>query len=797
MSIPTIPFCLLLSSFSAPAYAWSESAGIPGPAVTLAFEENKGQVRTTNGDPAPFVRYCLSQRDADIFLLSSGIAYQFSRTHYPEGYTALARKAAQDPAEFGELEALRKDIRTETYRMDMLLEGANPAPRITTNGRSSDYTHYYNRDVLDVHTYTTITYHDVWPGIDWVVYTKESGMKYDFIVRPGADPAQVQLRFSDHEELYVDAKGELVHGNRMGRFTEAKPVSFQEGKAIATRFVLEGDLLRFAVDAYDASKTLTIDPERVWGTYYGGSSGELNGHCSTDHEGNVYITGQTPSTNAIASGGHQNTYGGGANDAYFVKFNAAGTRLWGTYYGGSGGDGGASSVSEADGNVYLAGTTGSTGGISSGGHQNTSGGGQSDAFLVKFNADGTRIWATYYGGAGYDAAVDCAVDGSGNVYLAGTTLSTTGIADGGHQNTHGGGERDAFLVKFSPDGLRLWATYLGGSGTENAHGCAVDVAGNVFLCGSTYSTSDIASNGHQNALAGTDDAFLVKFDAAGTRLWGTYYGGSDSDWGADCATDADGNVFLTGDTYSLSGMASGGHQNAFGGGQDAYLVKFDNAGVRLWATYYGGSQWDGGLSCATDASGNVFMSGYTESQSGMASGGHQNTYGGGYEDAYLVKFNAAGVRQWATYYGGTGEDGWGHCAVGPDGSVYLHGYTTSTNGIASNGHQNTPGGSDEDTFLVKFAGDGGTTGLPEEVMAAELSFQPNPTQGLFAITYPYHAAPRHLAVHDATGRLVMEQGIASTTGRITMDLSDQGPGVYVVELRFADGSRAQGRMVKE
>ncbi|MFZ1693497.1 MAG: SBBP repeat-containing protein, partial [Flavobacteriales bacterium] len=426
-----------------------------------AFEENKGQVKTTEGAPAPDVRYRLTQGNTSIFLLRNGIAYQFNRLHMPEGMDALELEARHDPTKQHELDALRAQTSLESYRMDMLLEGADPSPRITTEGRSSDHTNYYNHDVLDVHSYTRITYHDVYPGIDWVLYTTAKGVKYDFVVRPGADPDQIKLRFLHQEELRVETDGSLTHGNRLGRFTEERPVSYQDGREVGTRFMLDGDLLRFALDGYDANRTLTIDPARIWGTYYGGGASDQSEGCTVDGSGNVYMAGWTGSTGAIASGGHQNTLAT-AWDAFLVKFSATGTRLWGTYYGEAGFDLGESCATDASGNVYLAGSTTSTSSIASGGHQNALGNPSGyDTFLVKFDAAGVRQWGTYYGGTGNESGGYCAVDGDNNVYLAGTTNSNASIASLGHQNSFQGGPQ-AFLVKFNPAGVRLWGTYYGG-----------------------------------------------------------------------------------------------------------------------------------------------------------------------------------------------------------------------------------------------------------------------------------------------------------------------------------------------
>ena len=357
---------------------------------TPGFEENKGQITTTAGEPADFVRFRLTDGNTKIFLLTTGIAYQFERMHKPEGMDALERDARRDPSKREELDALREQVGLETYRMDMVLEGADATARVSTEGRSSDYTQYYNHDALDVHSYTRVTYHDVYPGIDWVIYTTDKGMKYDFVVRPGADPAQIQLRFKDHEELRVEADGSLIHGNRMGRFTEDRPVSYQNDHEVNTRFLLEGDKLVFAIDAYDRSEPLTIDPVRIWATYYGGGNVEEGLSCATDDDGNVFLAGITESTSAIASGGHDNTINGGTC-AFLVKFNDDGVRQWGTYYG-NGSTYGSSCTTDGSGNVFLAGDTWG-GNVASGGHQNTQGG-NADAFLVKFNDDGVPHWRT-------------------------------------------------------------------------------------------------------------------------------------------------------------------------------------------------------------------------------------------------------------------------------------------------------------------------------------------------------------------------------------------------------------------
>lgn len=772
-----------------------------------AFEENKGQVRTVTGDAAPYVRYRFSQQNTTLFLLDNGIAFQFTEQHYPVGYQALvsdrstAHRTNTDPENELQLIALREKVRSETFRMDMVLEGMNPNARITADGKSSDYTQYYTYDALNVHTFTKVSYHDVYPGIDWVVYITDAGIKYDFVVRPGADPSQILLRFTDHEELKLDKDGRLIHGNRLGRFTEDRPVSFQNAREISTRFVLKNDLLMFAIDTYDPTATIVIDPARIWGTYYGGLSHDQAFDMELDSIGNIYICGSTHSSSAIAMGGHQNTFGGGGgDDAFIVKFDASGIRQWATYYGGGSGETGYSCTVDIDGNPYLAGISNSTSAIAYGGHQLVNNGNY-DAFLVKFNANGVRQWATYFGGQSYDQGLHCTTDSDNNVYLSGLTASDSSIAsDFSHQTMHGGGDYDAFIAKFDQNGLLKWSTYYGGWDTDKGFSCAVDSLGYVYLCGNTRSSISISSGGHQNTLGGVGyDAFLVKFSANGTRQWGTYYGGADSDFGSSCAVDEYNNVYLCGYTRSVNGIFLEGQQEIYGGGNyDAMLVKFNDNGVRQWGTYYGGENDDSGDDCTVDGNGSVYLSGNTNSTSDISSGGHQVIFGGGARDAFLVKFDVDGVRQWGTYYGGTGDEYGQQCVADDMGDVLLVGTSSSTEAIAAVGHQNVYGGGESDAFLVKFNGDLNTV-VEQNVVepSTDLDIFPNPTLNECIILLPLDAQAIRILVMDAAGREALAPKSINTSGPIKLDLNSLVSGLYIVQVELANKARFQRKIVKE
>ncbi|NQV02064.1 MAG: hypothetical protein HQ542_05435, partial [Bacteroidia bacterium] len=363
------------------------------------------------------------------------------------------------------------------------------------------------------------------------------------------------------------------------------------------------------------------------------------------------------------------------------------------------------------GNIYVAGITVSDTGIATpGAHQTTFGGGFGtwDVFLAKFNTNGERIWATYYGGEGDDQLFEggeLATDQNGNIFMVGATTSDTGIATpGAYQTTGGGGA--GFLVKFDSNGVRKWGTYYSGNGSTRFTGCATDTSGNIYAVGLTTSLINIASPGaYQTTNGGQNDAFLVAFTPSGQRLWGTYYGGSLSDWGESCTTDKNGYIYLAGGTQSPDGIASlGCHQETFGGGlQDGFIVKFNDLGQRIWGSYYGGALYDEVNCCSAGWNGDVFFNGSTQSVDNIATpNSFQPALAGSY-DAFLAKFKANGQRQWGSYFGGSSYEWSGTCNYVTDDTIYLQGDAQSLNNISTpNGHQQLYGGGLQDAFLEKF-----------------------------------------------------------------------------------------------
>jgi len=389
---------------------------------------------------------------------------------------------------------------------------------------------------------------------------------------------------------------------------------------------------------------------RRWSTYLGGSLDDIIYACETTPSGEVIIGGSAQSTTGIATANaHQSTHGdaGTFSDGFVSKFDTSGIMLWSTYIGGSWQDEVKAIIQDTAGNIYITGFTQSSDNISTPGAYNPNYNGSKDVFLIKMSDSGSVLWGTYFGDANDEEATGIAVR-NGKIAVTGITNSTANIASMGAHQSSLLGPRDVLLVVFDTDGQLDWATYYGGSLTEDGGGVALDSLGNVYISGTTWSSNNISTTGaFQTTFAGGSvDAFLVKFNELGQRVWGTYLGGQGNDEGLYCQVDPFGAVYFGGTTGSSSGIASPGAYKTFKGTSsspiagDAFLAKFSTSGTRIWSTYYGGEGGEVSYDMATDTAGNIFMTGFTSSDQLMVSENfsHQKQRGG-VSDAFLVRFN--------------------------------------------------------------------------------------------------------------------------------------------------------------
>ena len=330
---------------------------------------------------------------------------------------------------------------------------------------------------------------------------------------------------------------------------------------------------------------------------------------------------------------------------------------------------------------------------------------QDNTQTLVIDPSSNRIWGTYYGDTGNELCNGVGTDSLNNIYIAGYTFSTNNIATNGTYQSTLTGSYDIYLAKFDPTGARVWGTYFGGSSVEAAYGLYVEKNGNVYVCGDTFSTSNVSSPGaHQTSYGGgIDDALLIKFNSAGQRIWSTYFGGTLHDIASAVTVDKKGNVIICGHSESANAIATVGSFNETQAGSfDVFVAKFDSAGTQLWGTYFGDTGTEEAWALDCDQQQNVFVTGFTTSTSNIASSGTYQTVFAGIQDAFIAKFNSNGTQVlFSTYYGGPGSDqGTGLKIDNVTGNIIVAGNTNSTTGITTvNSYQQTIG-SAEDGFII-------------------------------------------------------------------------------------------------
>ena len=668
---------------------------------SLCFIENKGQITDQFGKSRTDIQFKISaSKGLNIFIGNGKLHYQWTKSSL-----ASLRGTKQSHANMDT--SLLQEDSVSTYRMDVSLLNSNPNAEIITDEKQNYTENYFMSRVggkgTKTHTYKKITYKNIYPNIDWVLYISSpsentslslgegrgEALKYDFIIHPGGNVNDIKLQYNGTTSLSLNKDRSLSAKTPFGNITEQSPYTCEKesNEKITSSFVLKDNILSFSADNYNNKNTLVIDPALAWATYFGGSGYDWAEGLATDPSANVYIAGYTSSTSNIATtGSYLSSYVSG-NFAFLAKFDNLGNIQWGTYYYGNNTSsywGSHRIACDPSGNVYITGeVSGTPAGLATAGAYQTSNAGNEDAYLAKFDPSGSLLWATFFGGAGTEYGTGVSCDPSGNVYLTGWSSSSSGIATTSAYQASLIGTWNQYLAKFSSTGAIQWSTYFGGSCASSAYygdDVACDGAGNVYICGTTCATSNIAtSNAFQTSSGGGFDSYVAKFTSGGSIVWATYYGGNSTEWTDGITCDDSANVFLAGYTYSTNNIASpNAYQIYLSGTYDAYLVKFDSAGNRQWGTYYGGTgdEWGGGVAC--NSFGQVFISGYTNSTNNIATSNAYQPNIAGAEDAFLAQFSGAGNLLWATYFGGANADGGSGVASDPYDNIFTCGWTYST-----------------------------------------------------------------------------------------------------------------------
>jgi len=507
-------------------------------------------------------------------------------------------------------------------------------------------------------TYKTVSLGNVYPGIKIELKADTKNVEKIFYISPGSTPEDIRIQVEDAKRIEISPEGNLVVKTKHGPLSFKKPIAYQniqgekhDIKAAyhkISRCVYGFQLL----DDYNPNYPLIIDPALVYSTYLGGAGSDKAKGIAVDSSGNTYVTGETRSANFPPRVGQPR----GEADVFITKLNlsASGNAslVYTIYYGGSKWERGSDIIIDSSENIYVVGSTESTGLPGTNDGYDTHLGGQYDAFFVKFDTSQNITYATYLGGRDGSGV---AADSSGNAYVICKAGDSSG--DGvtiteeiAYDKTLNGGF-DVFFAKIDPsltgmDSL-IYSTCLGGAGDDIPNDIAVDSSGNAYITGSTSSTDFPTKAAYDTSHNGSMDVFVAKLDASaskeGSLIYSTYVGGNTADRGHGVAVDFMGDAYVTGVTTSINFRFPAGYayDTSYNGGNDVFVAKLDlsvtGEDSLLRSTFLGGSGYGHGSGIAVDSSLNIYVTGETISTNFPTTENAYDTSHNGHYDAFVTK----------------------------------------------------------------------------------------------------------------------------------------------------------------
>ncbi|WP_294962254.1 T9SS type B sorting domain-containing protein [uncultured Flavobacterium sp.] len=619
------------------------------------FKENKGQILNQDGKPNNEVKFLLTHNGLNIQLRKNGFSYDVYEKRRANQMSPLS--------DMKNIAASESNTDYQLHRIDVDFINAAPNAKLIASHKSRDFSNYYNvpgnaNGVIGVHEYGNVIYKNIYPHIDIVFTVPEDAKKaveYNFIIHPKGKISDIKLKFKGARTNLKNNKIQI--NTAFGIMEEILPESWIEEKNRKRKIDVTYDQVGNNMYGFNAkgrilNKTVIIDPVpvRLWGTYHGGEGADFVASVFTKNNFS-YIGGNTFSKlNMASNGAHQNTFGS-LNASY-------------------------------------------------------------DSFFAKFNADGTRLWATYYGGSKSEDIFKIVVSDNDNVYVGGSTMSDNNIATpGSHQQAHGN-YWDGFLAKFDKDGVRQWGTYYGGLSNDDVKSITLDSNENIYIVGATYSKENIADiSSFKSSLDSfnTGDGFIAKFNRDGRREWGTYYGGTGQDIIYDSKVDTNGNIIIIGSTFSKNGIATANsfQETHTTSDREGFLAKFTSNGNLVWGTYFGGEKTDFFHDLGIDSHNNLYCLGQTNSATGIATAGiFQENFiaNGSGNNGAILKFDPNGFKIWGSYFY---PEALG-LSVTKNGTIYFTGRTKAGFSATPNAYMENPysNASGTDSFLVKFSTDG-------------------------------------------------------------------------------------------
>lgn len=540
----------------------------------------------------------------------------------------------------------------------------------------------------------------------------------------------------------------------------------------------------------------------VWCTHYG-EQGELVPNAAEIRSGVIYMAGSTNAPDGVSSAGvHQEILLSNNEidrDGFLAAFDLDGVFLWGTYFGGIGSDWIQDMELDAQGNLIVVGRTVSNSGIASEGAYMSQLSGFEDGFIASFSNTGQLNWATYFGGSEYDHINTLELDDAGRIWVAGTTASSDLPLMNAFQFNYEGGSSEAFVARFSASGELEFCSYFGGT-HEDGFADLVLKDGKVLCLGSSRSLIETSSNAIQSQLEGSSDAIIIEIGENDELLYSSYYGGLLHDSGMRIAVTEGGYYALFESLSADMGAGSGAFLDHFGS-FDLLITRFNDDHSIDWTTYFGGERIDGfSSSDILVHDGGVMIAGGTASPDIPTLNAYDSVYDtidyNGIGDAFIAGFGHGGEYQFGTFFGSYSRD-YASKIVLDEGSLFLLGSSKSGGLSTSGAHFEIQFGFLMSGLIARF---NLATGIPEkETLAQSMKAHPNPISKAQELTISAKIGVDSWAISHLNGKRIREEGLQSPSSKVCIDLHQfsLSSGVYLLEVVFADGSRAVERVVIE
>ncbi|MCB9233552.1 MAG: gliding motility-associated C-terminal domain-containing protein [Bacteroidia bacterium] len=651
----------------------------PQIAEVTCFAENKGQWPDQ-------VHFAAELRAGILFLEDNRFTYNFyDSENLHDRYFHGDRSHLSD--EMVKHHAFRVNFPQSNFR-----------PNIFSEGKRAEYRNYFRGNdpakwAGEVGLYDRVSYEGLWDGVDMILYGKDNGLKYDFIVQTESDLQQIAMDYEGVNDIRLE-EGRLKIKTTVNEIVEMQPYSYQiingEKVEIPTEFVLRKNRVSFRLNGKtNPEYPLIIDPTLIFSTYSGSTSDNWGFTATYDDLGNLYASGNVFGTGyPTVTGSYDLSFNGGSIDISITKFNPTGTaRIFSTYLGGSNSEQPHSLVVNANHELYLLGTSASTNFPAVNGFDVTHNGGW-DIVVCHFNSAGSQLLnSTFMGGSGTDGINisissvatslvrnygdsqrgEVILDQVGNVYVASCSQSTGFPTTPGCLQPGLAGSQDGVVIKFPPtlDTL-IWSTYLGGINDDACYGLKVDVYDNVVTTGGTASANFPTTPGsYKPAPGGSIDGFIAKISSNGTAmLASTFLGTSSVDQSYFVELDKDNDVYVVGQTQGAYPVTAGVYSNP---GSAQFISKLSsNLSTLIYSTRFGSTNGAINISPTAflvDVCEYVYVSGW---------GGNPNFFGNTNgmpitpatafktttdgQDLYFAVFEKDLVSlDFATYYGGNGS----------------------------------------------------------------------------------------------------------------------------------------------